>query len=64
MTKADKIRAMTDEELAEYLYAVGDGVACPGEPGHWKEWKCPVEGTENPCDNYECWYNWLKQEEK
>ena len=64
MTNGDKIRQMTDGDLARYLSEVGDGVACPGAPGHWDEWKCPVEGTANPCENCECWHNWLKQEAK
>lgn len=49
-TNADRIRAMTDDELAEELSFIGD-CRCPdgGECGH-----------ENSC--LWCWQNWLQQE--
>lgn len=48
MTNADKIRAMTDEELAHY-FSEQPG-ACPGRPG------CSGKNC------YDCWLDWLKQE--
>lgn len=48
MTNADKIRAMTDEEMAHYFSEQPD--ACPGRPG------CSGKNC------YDCWLNWLKQE--
>ena len=53
-TNADKIRAMSDEELAEWIWAD----ACPGIPTT----SCGVcpEGQEKPC--IECWLEWLKKE--
>ena len=51
-TNADRIRAMSDEELAELLYN--------GCTGH----KCtnyyPEENLEEQCKR--CWLDWLKQE--
>ncbi len=52
MTNADKIRAMTDEELSRIL----SKKYCPfyfgGDTGcHTKNGGC-----------FECWLNWLKQE--
>lgn len=47
MTKADKIRAMTDEELAE----------------KFQEYDCPPDGVDIPCseDCTTCWLRWLQQ---
>lgn len=47
-SNADRIRAMTDEELAEFLYRYAD-------------YRCP-EGGEcgNGCQK--CWLEWLRQE--
>ena len=49
MTNADRIRAMTDEELAGWL-ATND--------------TCPSTEQERNCNNRcgECWLEWLKQE--
>lgn len=50
-TNADRIRAMSDEELAEYM-------------GDVKTWGgCPNHGARN-CqeDCYKCWLDWLRQE--
>ena len=58
MTNGDKIRQMSDEELAVYLRAAGDGAVCPGDPGYLV--KCSDPSTS--C--YKCWLNWLKQEAK
>lgn len=48
MTNADKIRAMTDEEMAHYFSEQPD--ACPGRSG------CSGKSC------YDCWLDWLKQE--
>ena len=50
ITNADRIRGMTDEELADALAHKAD--AC---------WNCSTDGL-NTCK--ECWLEWLKQEEK
>lgn len=50
-SNADKIRQMSDEELAEYLNNNLD--ACCGKPCDWND----------PNTNCEtCWLDWLKQE--
>lgn len=49
-TNADRIRAMTDEELAEFLPGKKFGYNCP--PEH--------EGCLGEC--VPCWLKWLKQE--
>ena len=48
-TNADRIRDMTDEELAKYL----DGFCIS------QSWECPKNHKIN-C--YDCWLEWLKQE--
>ena len=53
-TNADRIRAMSDVELAEWIW----GVACPGFPAA-SFGSCP-EGQEKSCS--ECWLEWLRQE--
>lgn len=63
MTNGDKLRTLSNEELAELLWKTSDTVGCPGRPGHWKEWKCPVEGTDGTCFRYKCWLDWLNAEE-
>jgi len=50
MTNADRIRQMTDEELAEYLGTDLDG--CVGR-------KCVIDDN---TDCQKCWLDWLKQE--
>ena len=52
-TNADKVRAMTDEELAEFCSRAGNAYPCP--PG--KKWPHACEAG---CGN--CWLDWLKQE--
>ena len=47
MTRADKIRQMTDEELAMLLHPVCPVGTCPDVIPH---------------DCYKCWIDWLKQE--
>lgn len=50
-TNADKIRAMTDEELAEFMGEVEEFNGCPAHG----ERNCTAECTK-------CWLEWLKQE--
>lgn len=50
LTNADRIRAMTDEEMASFLYHSWDNASwCNG--GCDGEWNCEP-----------CWLDWLKQE--
>lgn len=55
LTNADRIREMTDEDLAQHLFDVAN-YACP--PGK--------EFTDIFCGKYpdckKCWLNWLKHE--
>ena len=53
MTNADRIRSMTDEELAEFMRPWNSG--CP----RWKENPLPCSDWDN-CG--ECWLKWLKEE--
>lgn len=53
MTNADRIRQMTDEELAEFMEPYDSG--CP----RWKENLIPCTQRRNCRD---CWLDWLKQE--
>ena len=55
ITNADRIRSMTDEELAEFE---SERMCCPpGKPG--------CEENNLTCDNCEqCWLDWMKQEVK
>ena len=48
-TNADRIRAMSDEEMAEWHKQMMEGY-------------CPRQTSECPSDCYECWLDWLKQE--
>ena len=58
MTNAERIHAMRDEELAEWLIATG---CCP--PGVDVEELCFPDATCNQLDlGRKCWLNWLKQE--
>lgn len=52
-TNADRIRAMTDEELAELLISVCNRKECP--PNY-------VGPCRLDCDSGDCWAKWLKQE--
>lgn len=47
-TNADRIRAMTDEEMARFFERRYD--TCPGRPG------CSGKNC------YDCWLDWLRQE--
>lgn len=57
ITNADRIRSMTDEELADYIYGVSEGtkpcVLCDGDCDFCEE-------TEEECKGKI--KNWLKQE--
>ena len=54
MTNADKIRQMSDEDLAEWLwFKVGK---CPPFD------VCPKQSI--PCEAKYCWLDWLKKEVK
>jgi hypothetical protein len=52
ITNADKIRSMTDDELAELMREITDPV-CPPNHGykHCRDGECR-----------KCWLDWLKQE--
>ena len=52
-TNADRIRAMTDEELAEFIIGKSNCGACPNEEqcDDWHIGSCK-----------DAWLNWLKQE--
>ena len=52
-TNADRIRSMTDEELADWL-----GVYCNGQTA--QEVGKPCVGGMGSCEA--CWLEWLKQE--
>jgi len=52
MTNADRIRSMSDEELAAEMKEEG---GCP------HDCECP---DVMDADCYKCWLDWLKQEEK
>lgn len=55
MTNADRIRAMTDEELAEFIAETIDCCNC----------KHPRNGcSENDETCAACWLDWLKEEAK
>lgn len=54
-TNADRIRAMSDEELAEWIWrepTIGYFAVCP--PGIKDGGDCPT----SPCE--QCWLDWLK----
>lgn len=60
MTYADKIRAMTDEELAEWGSTLP---CCPPGPDLAELCFPGTGGREgNPVLCRECWLKWLKQE--
>ena len=53
VTNADRIRAMSDEELAEWLSDMHDAVTCPNNGAIDCNPSCK-----------RCWLDWLKQEVK
>ena len=57
-THADRIRAMSDEELADYAYKVLGNYCCPPEREHATR-SCIIDMKED-CDN--CWLDWMRQE--
>ena len=58
-TNADRIRAMSDEELAEFLIQDGD---CP--PERMYPDGCPNCDRVTPKVCCDCWLDWLRQEAK
>lgn len=55
MTNADRIRAMSDEELSRFIDSLFEGHrGCPD--GAWNRCVYP----DNTCQD--CWLRWLKQE--
>lgn len=54
-TNADRIRAMSDEELARFLYNNSDG-QCPAIE------HCPTPTAPQNCPDGHCWLDWLRQE--
>ena len=62
-TNADRIRAMTDEELARMFLLHDDNVYrhCPSDTiAEYCQEKPEIEC----CDCNDCWLDWLKQEEE
>lgn len=59
MTNADKIRAMTDEKMAEFLSHMKYAPNCSGKCHN--DWENYGE-TRTYCDD--CWLDWLKKEAK
>ena len=59
MTNADLIRAMSDEELSEFLIQDGD---CP--PERMYPDGCPNCDRVTPKVCCDCWLDWLRQEAK
>jgi len=58
ITNADRIRAMTDEELAEFINDVWDRLLFGNDlPG-----MCDVCYTDTIQNCKKCWLDWLKQE--
>ena len=53
ITNADRIRSMTDEEMAEWIMSIGPA-ACPIRDDHGDE--CRFSHCKD------CWLDWLKQE--
>ena len=56
LTNADRIRSMSDEELAKWLWF--ETGRCPPFDS------CPQQHRETPCVVKDCWLDWLKQEVK
>lgn len=52
-TNADRIRAMTDEDMAEFIKNL-----------RFKNGGCPNDTKCEMRNCYDCWLNWLKQEVK
>lgn len=58
MTNADRIRSMTDEELARFLWQAAPYDNCP--PIKCIEFETLKKPTTDEC--IACWGRWLKQE--
>lgn len=61
MTNAERIRNMSDDDLAKFLLESDCG--CPGgswDSGDAKCWKSKQEG-EDKC--FACWLNWMQEED-
>lgn len=56
-THADRIRSMSDEELAWFLYSK---TGCDHRCMHWKSKSCNYPYSTNVCG--EVWLDWLRQE--
>lgn len=54
-TNADRLRAMSDEDLAKFLYNNSDG-QCPAIK------YCPTPTAPQNCSDGHCWLDWLRQE--
>lgn len=60
VSNADRIRAMTDEELAELI---GDNIDCAiCKKEVFETTTCPGSLTADGKDCYGCWLDWLRQE--
>lgn len=60
MTNSDRIRAMTDEELAELI---GDNIDCSiCKKEVFETTTCPGSLTADEKNCYGCWLDWLKKE--
>lgn len=57
MTNADRIRSMSDEELAASVY-----IPCPYDDGGWGECKYGWHDREQTCE--ECKLEWLRLQEE
>ena len=57
-TNADRIRNMTDEELAKYIFLILADYACP--PYQNMDSCKKKNATFDVCES--CWLEWLKQE--
>lgn len=61
MTNADRIRAMTDEELANWLYdLIGNAPEVYPWIGGVPDCNMNCNGTTKTCR--ECWLEWLRKE--
>lgn len=60
MTWGDKIRSMSDKELAELI---GDNIDCSiCKKEVFETTTCPGSLTADGKDCYGCWLDWLKEE--
>lgn len=60
VTNADRVRSMTDEELAELI---GDNIDCSiCKNDVFRTTTCPGSLTADGKDCYGCWLAWLRKE--